>query len=103
MIQRYEFKDVGANPHHPYHPDHELVKSDEGDWVSYEDYAKLEAEFSGLKEWRAQVIDVALKASEEALTKIDNLEAELQKYKDQFPDYVECANCGSVTHVEGVE
>lgn len=31
------------------------------------------------------------------------LEAELQKYKDQFPDYVECANCGSITHVEGVE
>lgn len=31
------------------------------------------------------------------------LEAELQKYKDQFPDYVECVNCGSVTHVEGVE
>ncbi|MDI0648223.1 hypothetical protein NEP52_21435 [Escherichia coli] len=31
------------------------------------------------------------------------LEAELQKYKDQFPDYVECANCGSVTHVEGAE
>lgn len=42
-----------------------------GEWVRYEDYAKLEAE--------------------------------LQKYKDQFPDYVECANCGSVTHVEGVE
>lgn len=31
------------------------------------------------------------------------LEAELQKYKDQFPDYVECWNCGSITHVEGVE
>ncbi len=31
------------------------------------------------------------------------LVAELQKYKDQFPDYVECANCGSVTHVGGVE
>lgn len=31
------------------------------------------------------------------------LKAELQKYKDQFPDYVECANCGSITHVEGVE
>lgn len=76
------------------------------DWVEvvrYEDYAKLEAELSGLKEWRAQVIDVALKASEEARAKIDNLEAELQKYKDQFPDYVECANCGYVTHVEGVE
>lgn len=42
-----------------------------GEYVSYEDYAKLEAE--------------------------------LQKYKDQYPDYVECANCGSVTHVEGVE
>ena len=41
------------------------------EYVSYEDYAKLEAE--------------------------------LQKYKDQFPDYVECANCGSVTHLEGVE
>ena len=42
-----------------------------GEYVTYEDYAKLEAE--------------------------------LQKYKDQFPDYVECANCGSVTHLEGVE
>lgn len=31
------------------------------------------------------------------------LEAELQKYKDQFPDYVGYANCGSVTHAEGVE
>lgn len=31
------------------------------------------------------------------------LEAELQKYKDQYPDYVECANCGSITHVEGVK
>lgn len=43
----------------------------DGEYVSYDDYVKLEAE--------------------------------LQKYKDQFPDYVECANCGSVTHVEGVE
>lgn len=34
---------------------------------------------------------------------IDEQQKELQKYKDQFPDYVECANCGSVTHVEGVE
>lgn len=42
-----------------------------GEYVTYEDYAKLEAE--------------------------------LQKYKDQFPDYVECANCGSVTRVEGVD
>lgn len=33
---------------------------------------------------------------------IDEQQKELQKYKDKFPDYVECANCGSVTHVEGV-
>lgn len=47
------------------------VSDRNGDYVRYEDYAKLEAE--------------------------------LQKYKDQFPDYVECPNCGSVTHVGGVE
>lgn len=35
--------------------------------------------------------------------RLAEVNAELQKYKDQFPDYVECANCGSVTHVEGVE
>lgn len=37
------------------------------------------------------------------LVRAEKAEAELQKYKDQFPDYVECANCGSFTHVEGVE
>lgn len=56
MVQRYLLQGGLIGPH------------DDGDWVGYEDYAKLEAE--------------------------------LQKYKDQFPDYVECANCGSVTHVE---
>ncbi len=120
MVQRYELTYKWGDAH--------MIKHDCGDYVEYEDYVKLEADFkaykasaytvaeqyagvikeleaelSGLKEWRAQVIDVALKASEEARTKIDNLEAELQKYKDQFPDYVECANCGSVTHVEGAE
>ena len=64
MVQRYELelfhqKGGAVNP------------CDDGGYIEYEDYAKLEAE--------------------------------LQKYKDQFPDYVECANCGSVTHVEGVE
>lgn len=48
-----------------------VAPCDEGHWVLYNDYVKLEAE--------------------------------LQKYKDQFPDYVECANCGSIAHVEGVE
>lgn len=64
MVQRYDlliYHETGGD----------RVKADDGDYVKYEDYAKLEAE--------------------------------LQKYKDQFPDYVECANCGSVTHVEGVE
>ena len=49
-----------------------------GKWVKFEDYQNLDL-------------------------KLLEVEAELQKYKDQFPDYVECANCGSVTHVEGVE
>ena len=97
MVQRYELKEDCVTGHI------DLEEDAGGDWVGYEDYVKLEAELSGLKEWRAQVIDVALKASEEARTTIDNLEAELQKYKDQFPDYVECANCGSITHVGGVE
>lgn len=94
MVMRYKFNDVVSPGMYP---------ERDGNYVKYEDYAKLEAELSGLKEWRAQVIGIALKASEEARTKINNLEAELQKYKDQFPGYVECANCGSVTHVEGVE
>lgn len=55
----------------------ELTKYPYGDYVEYGDYLKLEAELQELK-------------------------SELQKYKDQFPDYVECANCGSVTHVEGL-
>lgn len=56
----------------------ELTKYPYGDYVEYGDYLKLEAELQELK-------------------------AELQKYKDQFPDYVECSNCGSITHVEEVE
>ncbi|WPJ70193.1 hypothetical protein orfRA140_00046c [Salmonella phage RA140] len=60
----------------------------DGRYVSYEDYAKLERKFNDAFDF---------------LTRAEKAEAELQKYKDQFPDYVECANCGSVTHVEGVE
>lgn len=101
MVQRYDL--VGDMDGNCNLNEARMEKSDDGIFVRYSDYIKLEAELSGLKEWRAQVIGIALKASEEARTRIDNLEAELQKYKDQFPDYVECANCGSVTHVEGVE
>lgn len=88
MVQRYNY-----NPMFGFTPDVE------GGLVLYEDYAKLEAELIGLKEWRAQMLNAAFDFLEWAA----KAEAELQKYKDQFPDYVECANCGSVTHVEGVE
>lgn len=40
MVQRYELKDVSEYPYDPYN---DLVKSDEGDWVRYEDFAELEA------------------------------------------------------------
>lgn len=56
----------------------DLEEDTNGGWVRYEDYKELVA-------------------------RLAEVNAELQKYKDQFPDYVECANCGSVTHVEGVE
>ena len=93
MVQRYEFKDVGANPYHPYH---ELVKNDEGDWVSYEDYKALDDDFQ-------DYITATDMEIEGLVARLAEVNAELQKYKDRFPDYVECANCGSVTHVEGVE
>ena len=70
-----------------------------GGYVKYEDYAELELKFNTLREWRAKILNEAL----DAVTAAEKAEAELQKYKDRFPDYVECANCGSITHVEGVE
>lgn len=85
MVQRYSY-----NPMFGFTPDVE------GGLVLYEDYAKLEADF---KAYKASAYMVA----EQYAGVIKELEAELQKYKDQFPDYVECANCGSVTHVEEVE
>ncbi|WPK33138.1 hypothetical protein [Escherichia phage AV104] len=74
----------------------DYYENDAGEFVSYEDYVKLEADF---KAYKASAYMVA----EQYAGVIKELEAELQKYKDQFPDYVECANCRSVTHVEGVE
>lgn len=55
----------------------EMAKYPYGGYVEYDIYKELES-------------------------RLEEVNAELQKYKDQFPDYVECANCGSVTHVEGV-
>lgn len=90
MVQRYDLKEDCVTGHI------DLEKDADGDWVRYGDYAKLEADF---KVYKASAYAVA----EQYAGVIKDLEAELQKYKDQFPDYVECANCGSVTHVEGVE
>ena len=70
-----------------------------GEYVSYGDYAELELKLNALREWGTKILNEAL----EAVTAVEKAEAALQKYKDQFPDYVECANCGSVTHLEGVE
>lgn len=86
MVQRYDVwyaEDIFKNSH-------------DGTYVKYEDYAKLEADF---KAYKASAYTVA----EQYAGVIKELEAELQKYKDKSPDYVECANCGSITHVQGVE
>lgn len=91
MVQRYET--------YGYDWEMEVYKCDAGNLVRYEDYKELERKFKELMAWRVQVLNDAFSF----LTRAEKAEAELQKYKDQFPDYVECTNCGSVTHVEGVE
>lgn len=91
MVQRYET--------YGFDWELEVYKCDAGNLVSYEDYAKLERKFNELLTWRVQILNDAFSF----LTRAEKAEAELQKYKDQFPDYVECANCGSVTHVGGTE
>lgn len=69
------------------------------DWVEvvrYEDYKGLDDSFQ-------DYITTTDMEIEGLVARLAEVNAELQKYKDQFPDYVECVNCGSVTHVEGVE
>ena len=69
------------------------------DWVEvvrYEDYKELDDSFQ-------DYITTTDMEIEGLVSRLAEVKAELQKYKDQFPDYVECANCGSITHVEGVE
>lgn len=91
MVQRYEA--------YGYDWEMEVYKCDDGNLVRYEDYAKLERKLNELMAGRVQILNDAFSF----LARAEKAEAELQKYKDQHPDYVECANCGSVTHVEGVE
>ncbi|HCP0786306.1 TPA: hypothetical protein OCP62_004339 [Escherichia coli] len=70
--------------------------SHEGRYVRYEDYKELDDSFQ-------DYITATDMEIEGLVSRLAEVNAELQKYKDQFPDYVECANCGSVTHVEGVD
>lgn len=73
-----------------------MEKSDDGIYVYYRDYKELDDSFQ-------DYITTTDMEIEGLVSRLAEVNAELQKYKDQFPDYVECANCGSVTHVEGVE
>lgn len=42
MVQRYELEEMSRNPFESYRC---LEENDEGDWVKYEDYAKLELKY----------------------------------------------------------
>lgn len=88
MVQRYELSEKWGQP--------EMVKYDWGDYVEYDSYKELDDSFQDY------VVTTEMEVAE-LVARLAEVNAELQKYKDQFPDYVECANCGSVTHVEGVE
>lgn len=85
MVQRYNY-----DPMFGFTPDVE------GGLMLYEDYKELDNSFQ-------DYITTTDMEIEGLVARLAEVNAELQKYKDQFPDYVECANCGSVTHVEGVE
>lgn len=85
MVQRYTYDQVfGFTP------------DVEGVLVLYEDYKDLDDDFQ-------DYITTTDMEIEGLVSRLAEVNAELQKYKDQFPDYVECANCGLITHVEGVE
>lgn len=90
MVQRYDLKEDCVTGHI------DLEKDADGDWVRYGDYKELDNSFQ-------DYITTTDMEIEGLVARLAEVNAELQKYKDQFPDYVECANCGSVTHVEGVE
>lgn len=90
MVRKYELKEDCVTGHI------DLEEDVEGGWVRYEDYKELDDDFQ-------DYITTTDMEIEGLVARLAEVNAELQKYKDQFPDYVECANCGSVTHVEGVE
>lgn len=90
MVRKYELKEDCVTGHI------DLEEDTDGGWVSYEDYKDLDDSFQ-------DYITTTDMEIEGLVSRLAEVNAELQKYKDQFPDYVECANCGSVTHVEGAE
>ena len=90
MVQRYDLKEDCVTGHI------DLEKDADGDWVRYGDYKELDNSFQ-------DYITTTDMEIEGLVSRLAEVNAELQKYKDQYPDYVECANCGSITHVEGVE
>lgn len=90
MVQRYDLKEDCVTGHI------DLEKDADGDWVRYGDYKELDGSFQDY----ITATDMEIEGLVAGLAEVN---AELQKYKDQFPDYVECANRGSITHVEGVE
>ena len=94
MVQRYDL--VGDMDGNCNLNEARMKKSDDGIYVYYRDYKELDNSFQ-------DYITTTDMEIEGLVARLAEVNAELQKYKDQFPDYVECANCGSVTHVEGVE
>lgn len=94
MVQRYDL--VGDMDGNCNLNEARMEKSDDGVYVCYRDYKDLDDSFQ-------DYITTTDMEIEGFVSRLAEVNAELQKYKDQFPDYIECANCGSVTHVEGVE
>lgn len=94
MVQRYDL--VGDMDGNFNLNEARMEKSDDGIYVYYRDYKELDNSFQ-------DYITTTDMEIEGLVARLAEVNAELQKYKDQFPDYVECANCGSVTHLEGVE
>lgn len=90
MVQRYDLKEDCVTGHI------DLEKDADGDYVEYDSYKELDDSFQ-------DYITTTDMEIEGLVARLAEVNAELQEYKDQFPDYVECVNCGSVTHVEGVE
>lgn len=94
MVQRYDL--VGDMDGNCNLNEARMEKSDDGIYVYYRSYKELDDSFQ-------DYITTTDMEIEGLVARLAEVNAELQKYKDQYPDYVECANCGSVTHVEGVE